>query len=84
LPTSKTDVEQIDVKIITTILMAGVIGPAFAVPWLMGELLLHGYTKHEAVVMTLGYLTPIAFAFLLVLWIVERRQASGNRQIGNS
>jgi hypothetical protein len=61
-------------RVIRFTLFFGALVPAFLIPWFIGGHMLEGLSKSEAVVMSLGYLTPVSWFFLLGLYILEVRR----------
>jgi hypothetical protein len=51
--------------------MVGALAPMFLVSKFIGDHMLAGLSKSEAVVMSLGYLAPVSWLFLLGLFSLE-------------
>jgi len=58
-------------RVIRFTLAIGAAAPAFLLPKFVGDHMLAGLSKSDAVVMSLGYLAPVSCLFLLGLYSLE-------------
>lgn len=67
-------------RVLRPVLLLGVLIPMFFFSKLIGDYMLAGQAKSEAVLMSLGSLAPVSWMFLLGLYILEVWK---NKQLSN-
>ena len=65
-------------RVVQITLFLGAVVPAFFLSKFIGDHMLEGLPKSEAVMMSLGVLAPVSWFFLLGLYLLEIRR---NRQL---